>query len=297
MNTIRKDTTHNNPPSPIRTIIGVDLGGTNVRAGRVEGLSIAAHESRHIDRAWNADQVVDEIEAAIKAVWTKDVEGIGIGVPSVVDVARGIVFSPANIPSWKEVHLKELLEKRFNVPVYVNNDGNCFALGELHYGIGRGVQSLVGIVAGTGLGSGIITNGRLYCGANCGAGELGHMPWREHDIEYYVSGRRFDRDYGASGAELGARARKGDAQALKAFADFGRDFAYAVQFTLYAYDPELILLGGSCSKDFEFWEASMREELKKFYFPRAVERLKIEVSKEPKIAVLGAAALCLDAAL
>lgn len=280
-----------------RTFIGVDLGGTNVRAGRVEGLVVAAHESRSINRQWTAEQVIEEIMTAIAAVMTPAVEGIGIGVPSIVDVERGIVYSPANIPSWKEVHLKEALEARFKVPTYVNNDGNCFALGEFHYGVARGMRHIVGIVAGTGLGAGVIANGRLYCGANCGAGEIGHMPWREVDVEHYACGRRFDREYGISGAELGARARKGDAEALRIFDAFGRDFAYAMQLALYAFDPELIVLGGSCSKDFNFWEAAMRKELEKFYFPRAVERLKIAVSNEPRIAVLGAAALCLDASL
>jgi len=287
---------HENAPSETeRTFIGVDLGGTNVRAGRVEGPVVAAHESRGIDRRWDEARVMDEIVSAIAAVWSDKVEGIGIGVPSVVDIVKGIVYSPANIPSWKEVRVKEILEARFKVPVYVNNDGNCFALGEFHYGLGRGYQSIVGIVAGTGLGSGIITDGRLYCGANCGSGEIGHFPWREADVEYYCCGRRFDRDYGISGAELGARARKGDAEALKIFADFGRDFSYAVQLVLYTFDPEMIVLGGSCSKDFSFWEASMREGLKGFYFPRALEKLKIVVSQESRIAVLGAAALCIDA--
>jgi glucokinase len=296
MSTYERNAHHENTsPKAERVFIGVDLGGTNVRAGRVEGLVVAAHESRGIDREWDEARVLDEIIAAIAAVWNGRVEGIGIGVPSVVDIVKGIVYSPANIPSWKEVHLKEVLEARFKVPVYVNNDGNCFALGEFHYGLGRGYQSIVGIVAGTGLGSGIITDGRLYCGANCGSGEIGHFPWREADVEYYCCGRRFDRDYGVSGAELGARARNGDAEALKIFADFGRDFAYAVQIVLYAFDPEMIVLGGSCSKDFPYWESSMREGLKNFYFPRALERLKIEVSKDPRIAVLGAAALCIDA--
>ncbi len=296
MNTVNSGISHKDLSTSPRTFVGVDLGGTNVRAGRVDGPAVTAHESRSINRNWTAQQVIDEIIAAIEAVWSDKVEGIGIGVPSVVDVARGIVYSPANIPSWKEVYLKDALEKHFKVPAYVNNDGNCFALGEYHYGLGRGLQSVVGIVAGTGLGSGIITNGRLHCGANCGAGEIGHMPWRDADVEHYVCGKRFDRQYGISGAELGARARQGDAEALRIFEEFGRDFAWAIQIVLYAYDPEMIVLGGSCSKDFAHWEAAMREELKKFYFPHALEKLKIVVSEESRIAVLGAAALCLDAA-
>jgi glucokinase len=278
-----------------RTLIGVDLGGTNVRAGRVEGLAVAAHEGRPISAHGSAGQVLDEVMAAIEAVWRPDVAGIGIGVPSIVDVARGIVYVVQNIPAWHEVHLKALLEERFKVPAYVNNDANCFALGELHYGHGRGLGCLVGLVSGTGLGAGIITHGRLHAGANCGAGEIGCLPWREATVEHYVSGTRFLREHGISGAVLQERADRGDAEARRVFADFGRDFAFAVQVVLYAYDPEMIVLGGSCAKAYHHWEAAMRAGLRDFAYGRALERLRIEVSREPHIAILGAAALCHDA--
>jgi glucokinase len=278
-----------------RTLIGVDLGGTNVRAGRVEGQTIAAHVARPISGRGSEAQVLDEVMAAIDAVWHPSVEGIGIGVPSIVDVGRGVVYAVENIPSWREVHLKAALEARFKVPAHVNNDGNCFALGEFHYGHGRGLRHLVGIVAGTGLGSGVIANGRLYCGANCGAGEIGCLPWRDATLEYYVSGSRFLREHGVNGADLHARADRGDAEALRIFAEFGRDFAFAIQLVLYAYDPEMIVLGGSCAKAFRHWEQPMREGLKRFAYPGALEHLRIEVSQNPSIAVFGATALCLDA--
>jgi glucokinase len=278
-----------------RTFIGVDLGGTNVRAGRVEDTTVATHLARPITAHGSEQQVLDEVMATIDAVWSPAVEGIGIGVPSVVDVERGIVYTVENILSWREVHLKAALEERFKVPAFVNNDGNCFALGEFHYGHGRGLRSLVGIVAGTGLGSGIITNGHLYCGANCGAGEIGSLPWREATIEYYVSGSRFLREHGVDGAMLCARAAEGDPEARHIFANFGHDFAHAVQLVLYAYDPELIVLGGSCAKAYDFWAGGLREGLKGFAYAHALQRLRIEVTQNPHIAVLGAAALCLDA--
>jgi glucokinase len=277
-----------------RTFIGVDLGGTNVRAGRVEGLNVAAHEGRPITARGGERQVLDEVMAAIEAVWSPEVGGIGIGVPSIVDVVHGIVHTVENIPSWREVHLKAALEERFKVPAWVNNDGNCFALGEFHYGRGRGLRSLVGIVAGTGLGSGIITNGRLHCGANCGAGEIGCLPWRGATVEHYVSGSRFLREHGVDGAVLSERADRGDAEAMRIFAGFGRDFAYALQLVLYAYDPEMVVLGGSCAKAYGHWAGAMREGMKDFAYPHVLERLRIEVSSDPHIAVLGAAALCLD---
>jgi len=278
-----------------RILIGVDLGGTNMRAGRVEGSLIVDHVSRPTSAQAEADVVVQELAATIAKVFTRETAGIGVGVPSVVDVARGIVYDVENIPSWREVHLKEALEARFQVPVQVNNDANCFALGEFHFGRGRGARSLLGMVLGTGLGAGLVLDGRLYSGVNCGAGELGAIPYRDHTIEYYASGQRFQREHLENGAIIHARALRGEPAALEAFRAFGADFGKAVALALYAYDPEIIVLGGSVAKAWPFFEAAVREELKSFAYQQSLKKLRIEVSEEPQIAVLGAAALCLDA--
>jgi glucokinase len=96
-----------------------------------------------------------------------------------------------NIPSWQRVPLKELLEKEFEVPVSVNNDVNCFALGEHQFGLAQGIKHVVCVSAGTGLGAGIIINHQLFNGNNCGAGEIGLLPYLDHNIEYYASGNLF----------------------------------------------------------------------------------------------------------
>jgi len=277
-------------------IIGVDLGGTNVRAGRVEGNRIGAKASRPISSRAAADVIVGEIFGAIGDVLDPGVSAIGIGVPSIVDVERGIVFSVENIPSWREVPLKDLLEKRFGVPAYVNNDANCFALGEFHFGKGRGTRHMVGLIIGTGIGAGVIANGRLYAGANCGAGEIGAIPYKNRTIEYYASGSAFEHIHRLSGSDLFLRASRGEARALEVFAGHGHEVGHAVMTTLYAFDPEMIVLGGSVSRAFAFFEKTMYETLASFAYPSALKRLMIAVSEEPEIAILGAAGLVLDLA-
>lgn len=278
-----------------RILIGVDLGGTNMRAGRVEGGVIVAHATRATPSRASAEVVLEDLCSAIQEVLTPQTQAIGIGVPSVVDVERGIVYTVENIPSWQEVHLKAFVEKRFGIPVYVNNDANCFAVGEFHFGQGRGFRHMVGMVVGTGLGAGIILNGHLYSGANCGAGEIGAIPYREQTFEYYTSGQVFLREHGTNGSVIHAQALKGDPAALKILSDFGEDFGQVIMSTLYAYDPEIIVLGGSVSKAFPFYEKSMRKVLADFAYQRALQRLLVRVSEEPQIAILGAAALGLDA--
>ncbi|MGA3283694.1 MAG: ROK family protein [Verrucomicrobiota bacterium] len=274
------------------SLVGVDLGGTNVRAGLVQNGRIIAFEARPHPPKANAEAIIDEICQTIAKVLRPGVSGIGVGVPTLVN--KGIVYSPNNIPSWKVVPLQKILERRFHVPVVLNNDAKCFALGELHFGAGRGCKNLVGLIVGTGLGAGVIINGKLYSGSNGGAGEIGSIAYKEKDFEHYCSGRFFQCEFGLDGATLHERAKNGDRKAQAMFAAFGDDFANVIMALLYAYDPEIIVLGGSVSKAYPYFEGRMREKLKAFHFQNSLKRLKIVQSKKANIAVLAAASLCLD---
>jgi glucokinase len=278
-----------------KSVIGVDLGGTNVRAGKVQDNRLVGHAETPISSNGTEDTVMQEIIGTIDRVFGEDVQGIGIGVPSVVDVKEGIVFDVANIPSWKKVHLKERLEKKFRVPVFVNNDANCFALGESYFGKARDYSNIVGLIVGTGIGAGVIIENKLYNGSNCGAGEFGHIPYKDHDFEYYCSGQMFIRDYGIDGQELFQRAGNGDAEALRIFDTFGADLGNVIKAILYTVDPEIIVFGGSVSNAFPYFEKAMRKNLETFKYRHALERLKMERSEIKEVAVMGAAALYYDA--
>jgi len=273
-------------------LVGVDLGGTNVRAGLVQNGRIVAFEARPHPPKANAEAIIDQICQTIAKVLRPGVKGIGVGLPTLVN--KGIVYSPNNIPSWKVVPLQRILERRFHLPVVLNNDAKCFALGELHYGAGRGYRNLVGLIVGTGLGAGVIIDGRLYSGSNGGAGEIGSIAYKGKNFEYYCSGRFFQREFGLDGGTLFKRAKHGDREARAMFADFGDDFAHVIMALLYAYDPAIIVLGGSVSKAYPFFEKRMREGLKAFHFQNTLKGLKIVQSKKANIAVLAAASLCLD---
>lgn len=273
-------------------LIGVDLGGTNVRAGLVQDGKIIRLES-HAHTSTGEKAIIEEIFRTIDAVLEPGVRGIGIGVPSLVK--DGVVYSPNNIPSWKVVPLQKILQRRFRLPVFVNNDAKCFALGELHYGQARGRKNIIGLIIGTGLGAGVVIDGKLFTGRNGGAGELARISYKEQYLEYYCSGRYFTREFGEDGYALQQRADAGDADAAKKLASFADDFSEAIMTLLYAYDPEMIVLGGSVSKSFAYFEERLWEYLRsKFHFPDSLKKLKIVPSKKAHIAVLAAAALCLD---
>jgi len=276
-------------------IVGIDLGGTNVRVGKVRGEELERRHAQRISGHESKEHVLEEVFQATDQVFDEEVVGIGCCVPSIVDVDRGIVYAVENIPSWRRVFLKDEIEKRYDVPAHVNNDANAFALGELHFGQGRGYRNIVGLTLGTGLGAGIIIDGHLYCGSNCGAGEIGSLPYKDHTLEHYCAGQFFKSKTGESGEMIFEQAQQGDPHALQIYHEYGSEVGHAVMTALYAYDPELIVLGGSISKAYAFFESGMRERLKDYDYQHALERLVIENTENENIAILGAVALFLEA--
>lgn len=278
-----------------RCAVGVFLGGKLLRVGRVKNNTVEASHEREINNHGSEEAILQEVMDAIDQVFNDEVGGIGIGVPSLVDVSKGIVYNAEHIKSWREVHLADLLRERYKVNVLVNNDANCFTIGEKYFGKGRKYANLVGVIVGIGLGCGVITDNRLYSGTNCGAGEFGCIPYRDHNYEYYCTTGYFDIKYGLKSEVLYARAKKNDKIALAILEQFGFDFGEAIKTILYTYDPECIVIGGSISRYFEYFEEAMWKVIKKFQYVKTVEKLKIEVSDQSDIAVLGAAALYYDA--
>jgi glucokinase len=272
-------------------IVGVDLGGTNIRAGLESGGKLLELRKSRFNTQLSKEETLSQFIAFIKPRINPQVAGIGIGVPSVVDVEQGIVFNAANIPSWDRVNLKSILEDEFGLPVVVNNDVNCFALGEHQFGLAKGMKNMVGISSGTGLGSGIIIDNQLFNGSNCGAGEIGLLYYLEHNIEYYASGNLFHVHFNTTGELAHQRALEGDQEALAQWQEFGQHMAAALKCAVFAYDPEAIVLGGSLTKAYRFFNESMREALEDFPYPESIRRLEIMPSENPDITVLGAAAL------
>jgi glucokinase len=276
-------------------VIGIDLGGTNVRAGVVVDGRLARVETRTIRGQGTEAEVLEDLFGAVDSVAGPGVAGIGAGVPSIIDLKTGTVYDVQNIPSWTKVPLKGLLEDRYRLPAYVNNDANCFAAGEKIFGKLAPYDNAVGLIVGTGLGAGVIANGRLFSGVNCGAGEFGMLPYLDRNFEAYASGQFFRRVHDTTGREAAERADRGDRAALLQFEEFGRHLGEAVKAICYAVDPETIVLGGSVSKSYRHFRDALWRTFRSYAYSIARERLRIELSETENIAILGAAALYFDA--
>lgn len=275
-------------------VIGIDIGASNFKAGRVENDIIEEKSFKAINRNASPNKILEDLFGCIDCVITNKSKRIGVGVPGIVDPLTGVVYDVQNIPVWQKIFLKDLIQERYNLPVFINNDANCFAIGEKMYGKGRGVNNFIGLSLGTGIGMGVIINNEIYNGVLCGAGEIGMVSYKESIIEHYASSFFFTEKYGFTAKELYDLARAGDEFALKAFDQFGYHLGEVLKNILYLFAPEVVILGGSISKAYPFFKKSVAASLGSFAYQRQIKNFKIEISNEIDSAILGAAALCLQ---
>lgn len=284
---------------PGKSVLGVDLGGTNIRVGKVVDSAIVKEASSLVFfKGRGKEDVINNIIATIDTVLgpdgRTDIEGIGMGIPSLVDRNKGIVYDTTNIPSWDKVELKSILEDYYKIPVFLDNDANCFALGERYFGKGTNKENFVGLTLGTGLGGGIINQGKIFNDKNCGSGEFGMIPYLDSVYEDYCSSKFFKNNYNTTGYQTYENAKNGDEVALSIFSEFGVHLGKVIKAVLFSVDPELIIIGGSIAKANEFFHESLYNEIKKFPFSQTIENLNIEYSDLKNSAILGAAGIYLD---
>jgi glucokinase len=162
-------------------LIGIDLGGTNIKVGVFTAqLNLLAKDVIRTEAAGGPDHVIDRIVKAATDVLTrtgkdmKHVRAVGIGAPGPANIAEGVIASAPNMPGFENTPVKKLLSDKMGVPVVFENDANAACWGEFVAGAGRGVKDMVLITLGTGIGGGVVSNGRLLHGFEDSAGELGH---------------------------------------------------------------------------------------------------------------------------
>lgn len=245
-------------------ILGLDIGGTKTavvvgtRAGEVRSRTVfPSRAERGFAAMWS--EIGEQAAAALAAEPRIGAIGVSIGGP--MDPYDGIILGPPHLPGWDRVPLRALLEERFSLPAYVEHDAKTGALAEWMFGAGRGADTMVFLTAGTGLGGGIIADGRLLRGAASAAGECGH--WRIADDgplmfgkrgswESYASGagmaalarERFpDRFPATSAAELAERARAGDREAAAVVAESAAALGRGLALLVDLLAPEVIVLG------------------------------------------------------
>jgi len=286
--------------------IGIDLGGTKMSAAVVssDGRVVGALAQRPTGATRPADAIVaDMAELAREAARAADVpleqmDGVGIGAPGPLDLRRGMVLTPPNMPTLHHVHLAAAVEEHVRRPVFLNNDGNCFALGEALYGAGRGCAIVCGVTLGTGFGGGIVIDGRLFNGATGTAAELWICPFKDARFEEYGSSRGVAAAYqrithtAVPPEEVFARAQTGQTEALRAWEQYGADLGVMLSYVVNALDPDVVVVGGSVSEGWNFFSRALLEALHRHINPLPAQHLAVRKAELGNMAgIVGAAAL------
>jgi glucokinase len=306
-------------------VVGVDVGGTKIAAGRVSGTRADTIPDRDTDLSSSA-ALVDQIEAAVRETIDRSgpVDAVGVGVPSQVDFATGAVVASANIP-LQDVPLREELGERLAARVYVDNDANCAALAEAMFTDDAPAQSLVMLTLGTGVGGGVVIDGRIFRGSSGLGAELGHVVVDANGpecpgacpnrgcLEALCSGTALERaatafaaDNPASGlGRLAAdgdgrvkgravvdAARGGDADARGLLVDVGRWLGVGIASFANIFEPEHVVIGGGLSKAADLFLAAAESESRERALPALAGRWRLSVAKAGNDAgVIGAGLL------
>ncbi len=305
--------------------VGVDVGGTKIATAVLRGGKLSDHALRPTEKT-DAKALLGEIAAAVERVRTKETVAVGVGVPSVIDWEGGRARTSVNVP-LEDVALRDVLTERLGLPVFVDNDATLAALAEAHDGEELVVRNLVMFTVGTGVGGGLVLDGRPYRGATGAAAELGHTligldlaggaaepsgfpqpgslesaaagsvldlvaaaSAAEHPDSYL--GRIAASGEAVSGREAVAGAREGDAVAIEAVRLIGERLGVGIANAINTFDPDVVAIGGGLSTAGELLLEPARRVALGYVLPGVGTSTEIRLSVHgPEAGVLGASLL------
>lgn len=306
-----------------KQIIAVDLGGTQIRTARYDlELNLLQRENTLTQAASGVEPTIERMKAYIRKVMpagASDVLGIGISAPGPLNPFSGVIVAPPNLPGWLDVPLRDIIAAEFDLPVYIGNDANVAALAEASKGAAQGCRHVIYITVSTGIGAGIICDGKLLLGRDGLAAEFGHIPiivekGKLSSVEREAAGpaiaRRAKRAIQAGASSqatklvngdlsrldakaVGIAAADGDALAIDAIAYAGRIIGLGIVAILHLFNPEVIVVGGGVTKTGELLFRPMRKAARANVMDDAyTDNLRIAPSAlGDDVALVGAAAL------
>lgn len=306
---------------------GVDLGGTFIKLGIVSQTGKIVSKTFIDSKASEGPKaVIKQINKGVDELLKNSklkIEGLGIGAPGVVQTKKGTVEHPPNFPGWNKIHLGKILQKNYDFPIFVENDANATAIGELIFGEGKNLKSFIMITLGTGVGGGIIINKKLYRGESGAAGEIGHLSIDYHGkecncgsigcIEAYAGNKYLVKDVerlldknpdsmvhklisqSENGLEpkiISVAAKRGDQFAINFVKETGNKIGFAISSMANVLDISTFIIGGGVSGFGKILLTSIKHSAKE----RVLKSLKQQISVLPAklkndAGILGAASL------
>jgi glucokinase len=294
-------------------VIGLDIGGTKLAGG------VLTREARLLDRRERPTRASEGVEVSLEQVWEilgelvesargrAAVDGIGICAPGPLNPKTGVIFNPTNMPGWVNVPLAEEVTRRFALPCRVENDANGAGLAEALFGAGRGCRSVFYVTLSTGIGTGIILDGKVYHGKNGFAGEGGHVTVDYRStavcncgnigcIEALASGTSIARRAGRSAEDLARAAAAGDPDAARLLDETTEMLAAWLGSVVSLLDPDIIVIGGGVSRIGEPLFTKLRELVpRRTINPFASQTPIVPAALDRDVGIYGGAAVILSA--
>lgn len=286
-------------------IISVDIGGTNIKLGVIDSHGKVSDFRRVvIEEKDKTEKGIVRVLTNLLIPWItkKDITKIGVSVPGFIDFELDLIVRSPNFPEWHNFPLRKVLEDIFNRQVLIENDANAFAIGEGWRGAGRGMNNFVGITLGTGVGGGIILDGKIWHGKRGAAGEIGHITveptglkcncGNQGCLEMYASASAVAREgtellkkmglnvsKNAKAREIFKLARKGNKKAIKIFNRVGYYLGIAIADMANVLNIDGVVIGGGMSNAWRFIEPAIKKEIAYRANPLSRKSLKILKSK------------------
>lgn len=305
-----------------RTCLGVDFGGTSVKVSVIKGCDIV-HQLNAIPTQSHqtAESLIHTLISQIQDLRSShpSIAAVGVGVPGFVNSQIGLIHNLTNVPGWQNLSLAPLLQEQLNLPCTIENDANCMAIAETRFGAAKGFSHAVCLTLGTGVGGGIIVDGKLLHGARFGAGEIGQTSIdfqgragyynNRGALEKYVGNREIADQarqiYALHGIEksledcspknLSQLANDNDPIALKIWNDIADKLACALVNCCYLLNPEVIVIGGGVAKAGKFLFEPLERNLRQQMSAPFIEGLTIQPARFGNEAgMIGAAAIASD---
>lgn len=297
-----------------RLLLGVDIGGTKcaVTLGLSEGDDIVIKDKSEF-LTTDADGTIVKIKTAVRDVLDRnslndeDIQAIGISCGGPLDSSKGVIMSPPNLPGWDDIPIVGILSEEFGVPAAVHNDANACALAEWKFGAGKGTRNMVFMTFGTGLGAGLILDGKLYTGTNDNAGELGHIRLEDYgpvgygkagSFEGFCSGggiRQLAQSLAGERLQMGCKVpwcpdgdltkitakvvadamRDGDPLARRIYEISARHLGAGLSIVVDILNPELIVIGSIYSRNEDMMKPIVDEILSREALPLSKKVCKV----------------------
>jgi glucokinase len=263
--------------------IGIDIGGTNTIGVLMENKKILRQTKKKTAKSEFSDFIIDFIQELKK---DEKITSIGLGFPGALNKAKSIILTSPNLKNIEGINFKKLISEKFKTKVLIENDANCFTWGEYILGAGRSFKNIVGITLGSGLGSGIIIDKKLFYGAHGAAPEFGHHIIKVNGVkcncgnrgcwEQYASSQFFFRQTGMNPKTLYEKAKNGDEKVLKIWKYFGYWLGIGIANIINILDPEAIIIGGNIANAWDYFIEETKKNVQLNIFSSlSIKKLRI----------------------